>query len=88
MSDDSFTHEPLPYVITLRSTLDDDAPPTVREFKVTAYSLFEAVIQATVEAGGSGLADEKHKAERIAPDLDAYWKVKAWREEMARTHGK
>jgi hypothetical protein len=70
--DGMYTHHPLPYAVTVRSTVDEDSAPTVRTFTVTAYSLMEALIQASFEAGGTGLEDQKHHIERVEPDLPAF----------------
>lgn len=67
-----WVHEPLPYTVRVRSILDADAPPVIREFKITAYSAFEAWVQAVVEAGGSGLEDMRHKVEHITPDVTTF----------------
>lgn len=63
-----WVHEPLPYIITVRSTVSDDAAPVEQDYPETAYSIFEAILQAVSEAGGTGLDDVKHKAVRIRPD--------------------
>lgn len=70
--DTLFVHEPLPYVATVKIVSDEDAPPETREIKTTAYSIFEAMIQASMECGSSGLEDQKIKVTAIAPDLAAY----------------
>jgi hypothetical protein len=69
---DMWTHQPLPYVVRLRITADEDSAPRVQEFKVTAYSIIEAMMQANFLAGGSGIDGEKYKVEEITPDMPAY----------------
>lgn len=71
---DIFTHEPLPYVVRLRETLagDDDAVPQIREERVTAYSVMEAMLQAIFLAGGTGVEDSRYRVESIGLDLPAY----------------
>lgn len=66
------THLPLPYMVRARVVADDDAPPQVREFRVVAYSVFEAMMQVCVEAGSVSLDDAKVKIEEIKPDEQAY----------------
>ncbi len=70
--DSIFIHEPLPYVVRVRSVLSEDEPPEVRTFRMFAYSVLEAVIQATFMAGGNGLEDARHRIEAIEPDLAEY----------------
>jgi hypothetical protein len=70
-----WVHEPLPYIVRVRSTLTDDASPTTREFNVIAYSVMEAYMQAVIEAGGIGLDDMKHKVESVWPSVAHF---KAW----------
>lgn len=65
-------HEPLPYVVRLRSTLTDDEIPQEREFHVVAYDVIESVIQAVMEAGGMGLEDQRHHVVSVSADLPAY----------------
>lgn len=74
-----FVHEPLPYIVRLRSTLSDDAVPETREFPVLAYGIFEAWMQAILEAGGTGIEDARHQVESISPDLPAYLRLVAAR---------
>lgn len=71
---DTWTHQPLPYVVRLRITADEDSAPRVEEFRVTAYSIIEAMMQANFLAGGSGVSGEsdKYKVEEIMPDMPAY----------------
>lgn len=68
------THDPLPYVVRLRVTHGDDAPPETREIKTVAYSALEAVMQAHMEAAGSSVIDESRVVvEWIGPDEPDYW---------------
>ena len=70
------THPPLPYLVTIRSVTDDDSAPRVMTYKVVAYSILEAIIAATVEAGGSGIVDkDKHQVLYVHPDLETYGKM-------------
>lgn len=78
-ADSVFVHEPLPYVVRLRSTLTDDAVPEVRDFHVLAYGVFEAAMQAVMEAGGLGLEDARHRVESVSADLPAYIRLVAAR---------
>ena len=70
---DAFTHGPLPYIIRLRVSIDDDAPPQIREFHITAYSVIEAVFQAIFEAGGTELNDAKTMVDSVRPDEPAFY---------------
>lgn len=75
MSAESFSHQPLPYVVTARVVVSDDLPPEQHEIRLWAYSIFEAMLQASIQLGGrAGLEDGKVKVERIAPDVDAFRK--------------
>ena len=76
---DMMTHEPLPYLVRVRQVTDEDSPPVVSEHTITAYSLLEAMLQATINAGGSGLDDSKIKVESVEPDLAAWAKLAAER---------
>lgn len=78
-SESVFVHEPLPYVVRLRSTLTDDAIPEERDFHVVAYGIFEALLQATFEAGGTGIEDARHRAVSISADVPAYLRLVAAR---------
>jgi len=68
------THQPLPYLVRLREAIggNDDLAPTIREERVVAYSLMEALLQATFQAGGTGVDDSRYRVEFIGPDLEAY----------------
>lgn len=72
MSDKDYAHEPLPYVVRVRTTLGEDSVPDVQERHVTAYSLYEAMFQAVVEATGTAPDAAKYVVEHIGPDLPAY----------------
>lgn len=69
---DSFVHSPLPYLVTVKSTVDDDSVPSVQVVSVTAYCLFEAMFQAITQVGGKGFDDERHRVEAIGPDVAAF----------------
>lgn len=69
---DMFVHAPLPYIVTVKSTMDDDAVPSIQTVNVVAYSILEAMLQATTQVGGKGFDDEKHRVERIEPDVPAF----------------
>jgi len=73
---DPFIHEPLPYVVKLRTTISDDAPPATLEFKVVAYSVWEALSQALMEAGATSPDGSKHTVESIGPNVAAWWALK------------
>lgn len=68
---DFMMHAPLPYLVTARVVLSDDAPPETRTISVIAYSLMEAMLQATQQLG-TGFDDARVKVERIEPDIAAY----------------
>ena len=69
---DGGAHQPLPYVVKVRVTSSEDSAPQVREFRMFAYSAYEALLQAMFEAGGQSIDDVKVKLEEIRPDLPAY----------------
>lgn len=68
---DAFMHQPLPYLVTARVVVSDDAVPERQTVKVTAYSVFEAMLQVTMQIG-SGFADERVTIEKIEPDIEGY----------------
>lgn len=72
---DMFTHMPLPYIVRLRQTSDDDAAPIRCELKLNAYSVMEAVVQATLQVGGTGVNEGKVQVEEVMPDTEAYAEV-------------
>lgn len=74
---DSFTHDPLPYIVRTRSSVSDDAQPVVTEHRLTAYGVFEAVVQACVLAGGHGLDDPKIIVEDVRPDVPEFMRQQA-----------
>ncbi len=67
-----YAHAPLPYVVVLRVALTDDGKTERFERSVTAYSAYEAVHAAVIEAAGV-LDFAKVKIESIRPDDAAYW---------------
>ena len=71
---DFMTHPPLPYVVVLREIPmgSDDAVPVLHQQHVMAYSVLEALLQANIVSGASGLDDSRFKVETIEPDLPAY----------------
>ena len=72
-SGDTWAHRPLPYVVRLRISADDDKPSVQFECRGVAYSLMEAMVQATVAATGQAAIDnQKIAVEQLEPDLDAY----------------
>lgn len=74
---DTFVHEPLPYLVTARIVLDDDQPPETRTVPLVAYSLLEAMVQASLLLGGGpGMNDAKVRIERIEPDIAAYLQMR------------
>ena len=74
-SGDSLVHAPLPYLVRVRVVVDDDRPPEMRTIALTAYSMLEAMLQASLEAGGSGANDPRVTVEQIMPDLVAYQRL-------------
>ena len=64
-------HMPLPYVVRVRATLSDDAPPVTAEYHLWAYSVMEAGIEASYEACGA-IDQARVVVEHIEPDLSAY----------------
>jgi hypothetical protein len=67
------THAPLPYVVKISSIISEDSPPVITEHHVTAYSLVEALISASVEAGGGMILDDtKYRAVSATPDVPEY----------------
>ena len=72
-SGDTWAHRPLPYVVRLRVSTDDDKPSVRYEHRCLAYSLLEALIQASVAATGQATIDnQKVAVERLEPDWEAY----------------
>lgn len=71
-SGDGFTHVPLPYLVTARVIQNDDAPPERVTVRQTAYSLFEAMFQTSIQLGGTGFQDAKVHIEKIEPDIAGY----------------
>lgn len=76
-SGDLFVHYPLPYLVRVRIVTDEDRPPEQRTIAVLAYSVFEAMMQANLEAGGSGENNERVQVEHLAPDLLEYQRMLA-----------
>lgn len=70
-----FTHAPLPYIVRIRVVVDDDATPESREFKLTAYSVLEAMMQALYQAGGTAIDGVNYKVEDIRPDIAEYYRM-------------
>lgn len=65
-----WVHHPLPYVIRARVMVNDDTPQEQRELRpVYAYSIIEAMFQACILLGGTGMEDAKIKIDYIGPDL-------------------
>lgn len=69
---DVFIHRPLPYIVVLRGAVSDDHPPSRIERRVVAYSVFEAMMQALLEAAGVAPDSTKWQVDSIGPDLPAY----------------
>jgi len=64
-------HHPLPYVIRARVMVSDDTPQEQHMLhKIYAYSIIEAMFQACILLGGTGMEDAKIKIDAIGPDLD------------------
>jgi hypothetical protein len=72
---DILTHRPLPYVVVVRTVTDDDAPPQTSVIRVRAYSILEAMIQATTNLSGGYRVGSDSKAEIISiePDMPAFF---------------
>lgn len=68
---DILTHAPLPYIVKARVVVSEDAPAESREVRLFAYSVLEAMMQASQELGG-GFDDARVKVERIEPDVEGY----------------
>ena len=69
------THPPLPYLVRLRLTMTDDSRPEIVEYRVVAYSLREATMQACFQAGAVAFEGQNVTVEFVGPDLDAYARV-------------
>jgi hypothetical protein len=69
---DMFCHGPMPYVVEMRLTLTDDEAPRSETWRGYAYSLLEAMLQASMAVGGKGVSDERVKVIFIGPDLVTY----------------
>jgi len=72
---DPFTHEPLPYVVRLRVVLSQDSIPEIREYKIVAYSIMEAMLSALFQAGGTEIDGVKYAVEDIQPDIPEYFSM-------------
>lgn len=68
-------HMPLPYLVTARVVVSEDAAPERHVVKLNAYGVLEAVLQASYQLGGSGFEDSKVKIESIEPDIPAFAKM-------------
>ena len=66
------THMPLPYAVRVRTVVTEDSTPVITERTVMAYSVMEAAMQLSLEAGASGVNDAKSSIESIQPDVAAY----------------
>ncbi len=80
MSDDTtnlYAHAPLPYVVTVRVMISEDAPPQRIEHKVVAYSLYEAIFTAVIQStGAASLNDARCVIESVAPDTMEWTRMK------------
>ena len=74
MSDETdHAHAPLPYVVVLRAAVSEDGPVERFEQHVVAYSIYEAMWAAIVEATGSAVIERKRcTIESVRPDMAAY----------------
>lgn len=79
---DLMTHRPLPYVVHLRAAASEDEPPVRHVKHLTAYSLIEAVLQASMEVTGSVDAKQTVIVESVRPDV-AEWLRQLTAEEVA-----
>lgn len=72
----TYNHEPLPYIVRLRQVLSDDSVPDSREFRVIAYGLLEATMQALMEANGTPGVDPSGtwRIEAVNADAEAFFK--------------
>lgn len=71
--DDLMVHMPLPYVVRLRVAHSDDAKPETVTERVVAYSILDAMMQASLRVRGmSGLAEGQAVVEDITPDTEAW----------------
>lgn len=71
-----FTHLPLPYVVHVRVMMSEDAFPETHIVRLMAYSIFEAMCQASQQLGGGTILDDaKVKIERIEPDVPEYQRI-------------
>lgn len=69
-------HRPLPYYVRLRLAKSEDETPTLHEWRGTAYSLFEAMLQAMMVATGKTDPEQQSlKVEAIEPDVAAYLRM-------------
>lgn len=69
---DIYQHDPLPYVVALRIGLDEDAPTSDYEWRGYAYSIFEAMMQATI--GATGDANGSVRIVSILPDIAEFYR--------------
>jgi hypothetical protein len=70
---DTWAHAPLPYVVVLRVAATEDEEPVTSTHRLRAYSVIEALLQASMQATGH-YAEGKVTVESIAPDVEAYWR--------------
>ena len=76
----SFDHKPLPYIIYLKIVASEDLPPETRPFRITAYSVYEAMLQAILSTGNDpeqifGGESKKVNVVSLGPDIERYWKM-------------
>lgn len=70
---DPYVHEPLPYIVMVRATVNQDAAPERFEKRVMAYSAYEAIYAAIMEVSGSASdATKQCHVESVRPDVSAY----------------
>jgi hypothetical protein len=67
-----YCHAPMPYLVVLRAAMTDDAPVERLERTVVAYSLYEAIHAAVMEATGLTTDHVKFTIESVRPDVPAY----------------
>ncbi len=73
MTDDTFSHRPLPYEVVLRVVVDEDgSPQPTINWNGYAYSVMEAMMQAMMEAGRTSVSEGKYNVVSIRPDVGKF----------------
>ena len=69
---DIWIHHPLPYIVYARVIVSEDMASEAHAVRLLAYSSLEAMFQASMQLGASGIDDASVKVERVEPDITAF----------------